>query len=103
MEGTGKKAIGRMRRALSEYFVGGIKTTLPLFRRIMHDAEFCAGRIDTGFLDAFEERRRKENPDPQTQQVASIAAALAFSKREKKKQQGPERSRKSAWAMAARR
>jgi acetyl-CoA carboxylase, biotin carboxylase subunit len=44
-------AIARMRRALDEYFVGGIKTNLPLFRRILDHPDFVAGRIDTGFLD----------------------------------------------------
>src|SRR5215510_4393025 len=44
-------AIARMQRALDEYFVGGIKTNLPLFRRILENPDFAAARIDTGFLD----------------------------------------------------
>jgi len=44
-------AIARMRRALDEYFIGGIKTNLPLFRRILENPDFAAARIDTGFLD----------------------------------------------------
>jgi len=44
-------AIARMRRALDEYFVGGIKTNLPLFRRILEHPDFVAAKIDTGFLD----------------------------------------------------
>ena len=44
-------AIARMRRALDEYFVGGIKTNLPLFRRILEHPDFVDARIDTGFLD----------------------------------------------------
>jgi acetyl-CoA carboxylase, biotin carboxylase subunit len=44
-------AIARMRRALDEYFVGGIKTNLPLFRRILEHPDFINARIDTGFLD----------------------------------------------------
>jgi acetyl-CoA carboxylase biotin carboxylase subunit len=44
-------AIARMRRALDEYFVGGIKTNLPLFRRILAHPDFISARIDTGFLD----------------------------------------------------
>jgi acetyl-CoA carboxylase biotin carboxylase subunit len=45
------QVINRLRRALSEYFIGGIKTNLSLFRRILLDPDFQAGRIDTGFLD----------------------------------------------------
>ena len=44
-------AIARMRRALDEYFIGGIKTNLSLFRRILEHPDFIAARIDTGFLD----------------------------------------------------
>ena len=46
-----KQAISRLTRALHEYFVGGIKTNLSLFRRILNDADFQAGRVDTGYLD----------------------------------------------------
>src|ERR1051326_7712806 len=44
-------AIARMRRVLDESFGGGIKTNLPLFRRILEHPDFVAARIDTGFLD----------------------------------------------------
>ncbi len=44
-------AIARMRRALDEYFVGGIKSNLPLFRRILEHPDFISAKIDTGFLD----------------------------------------------------
>jgi acetyl-CoA carboxylase biotin carboxylase subunit len=54
---TREEAIERMRRALSEYAVGGIKTTLPFFREVMRDEEFVAGRLDTGFIPRFNERR----------------------------------------------
>jgi acetyl-CoA carboxylase biotin carboxylase subunit len=46
-----EQAIERLQRALYEYFVGGIKTNLSLFRRILQDPEFRAAHIDTGFLD----------------------------------------------------
>src|SRR5215472_1559864 len=46
-----EQAASRLRRALNEYFVGGIKTNISLFRRILSDADFQAGRVDTGYLD----------------------------------------------------
>src|SRR5450755_2206450 len=46
-----QQAIMRLTRALNEYFVGGIKTNISLFRRILGDADFQAGRVDTGYLD----------------------------------------------------
>src|SRR6202521_4654591 len=45
------QAISRLTRALHEYFVGGIKTNISLFRRILTDADFQAGKLDTGYLD----------------------------------------------------
>ena len=45
------QAIHRLERALYEYFVGGIKTNISLFRRILKDPDFRAGNIDTGFLE----------------------------------------------------
>lgn len=44
-------AIQRMRRALSEFEIWGVKTTIPLLKRIMTHSEFASGRIDTGFTD----------------------------------------------------
>ncbi len=44
-------AIERMSRALHEYDVRGIKTTIPFFRWLFADPEFRAGRFDTGFID----------------------------------------------------
>ncbi len=46
------RAIARMRRALGEYVVGGIKTTIPLHKRILDSADFRAGRTNTGFLES---------------------------------------------------
>ncbi|HEY6446677.1 MAG TPA: acetyl-CoA carboxylase biotin carboxylase subunit [Acidobacteriaceae bacterium] len=48
---TRKLAIARMLRALDEYVIGGIRTNLGLFRRILRDSDFQAARIDTSYLD----------------------------------------------------
>ena len=45
------QAIMRLERALYEYFVAGIKTNISLFQRILRDADFQAGKLDTGYLD----------------------------------------------------
>ncbi|MDO8738441.1 MAG: hypothetical protein Q7J17_05685, partial [Candidatus Deferrimicrobium sp.] len=44
-------AIERMRRALREYDIWGVRTTIPLLRRIMDHPDFVAGKIHTGFID----------------------------------------------------
>ncbi len=48
-----EEAMARMRRALDEFVIEGIKTTIPLHRRIFNDAEFQKGRVSTGFLERF--------------------------------------------------
>lgn len=47
------EAMARMRRALDEFVIEGIKTTIPLHKRIFNDAEFQKGRVSTGFLERF--------------------------------------------------
>lgn len=54
---TRAESIDRLRRALDEYQLSGIKTTLPFFREIVRDEEFISGRLDTGFIARFNERR----------------------------------------------
>ena len=70
------EAIDRMRRALHEYEVSGIRTTLPFFREVMDDVEFIEGSIDTGFISRFNERRPPEDKDQVAADLAIVAAAL---------------------------
>ena len=48
---TRSSAIDRMRRALDEYYVTGIKTTVPFHAAIMRSGEFREGKYDTGFVE----------------------------------------------------
>ncbi|MBF0127948.1 MAG: acetyl-CoA carboxylase biotin carboxylase subunit [Magnetococcales bacterium] len=50
------EAVARMRRALDEYVISGIKTTLPLHQRILRDGAFVRGRYDLNFLSRFLKR-----------------------------------------------
>jgi len=50
---TRAEAIVRMRRALEMFVVEGIKTSIPLHRKILADPDFAEGRLDTHFLDRF--------------------------------------------------
>jgi len=76
-----EQAIMRLQRALCEYFVAGIKTNISLFQRILSDADFQAGRLDTGYLDRL---LAKANPgmasnasDVDTEALETIAAIAA--------------------------
>ena len=98
------EAIGRMRRALMEYEVGGIKTTLPFFREIMEDEVFISGNLDTGFITNFNQCKKPVEIDQTTRDIAVIAAALAFSSRQKSSavSSNTGASTASRWVMAGR-
>ena len=48
-----QESIARMRRALDEFVIEGIKTTIPLHKRILNDTDFQKGHVSTTFLDRF--------------------------------------------------
>jgi acetyl-CoA carboxylase biotin carboxylase subunit len=50
---TRDEAIARMRRALREFVISGIKTTIPLHARILENPEFCAGDYTIHWLEKF--------------------------------------------------
>jgi acetyl-CoA carboxylase biotin carboxylase subunit len=93
------QAIARLRRALDEYEVLGIRTSLPFFRWMLAQPDFHAARFHTGYLDALLQQRLGEpfsEPDSSLEEVACIAACLAELSR-------PEAAAgDSAWAAAAR-
>ena len=50
---TRQKAIQTAKRALEEIQIGGVKTTIPLFLRLLNHSDFVKGDIDTGFVERF--------------------------------------------------
>ena len=69
------EAILRMRRALNEYRIAGIRTSIPFHQEIMDSTEFIWGTFDTGFLS----RRRISARPPQSiehEQLAAVVAAM---------------------------
>lgn len=71
-----QQAISRLIRALPEYFVGGIKTNLGLFRRILGDSDFQSGKIDTGYLDRLLVAKAGSDDLGVEKSIAAMAAAV---------------------------
>jgi acetyl-CoA carboxylase biotin carboxylase subunit len=73
-----EETIARLRRALEEYTITGIRTNVSLFRRILTEPEFLQGEIHTKWLDELLARPRPPAiaPRPGTEEAAVIAAAL---------------------------
>ncbi|HEV7682935.1 MAG TPA: acetyl-CoA carboxylase biotin carboxylase subunit [Pyrinomonadaceae bacterium] len=104
---TRNESIDRLRRALDEYEVGGIKTTLPFFREIVRDEEFRSARLDTGFIVRFNERREQRAetvaPDQEQEDMAVIAAAIHYAKlRKETSAGGPVAATENPWKMSGR-
>jgi acetyl-CoA carboxylase biotin carboxylase subunit len=77
--GTRDAAVLRMARALGEYEVRGIKTSIPFFRWLLANEDFRAGRFDTGFLDRELARRQGEpfvTVPAEAERIALLAAAI---------------------------
>jgi acetyl-CoA carboxylase biotin carboxylase subunit len=71
------EAILRMRRALNEYRVGGIKTSIPFHQAMMDHTEFIWGTFDTSFLNHFSLRRRKSETEKHEKMAAVVCALIA--------------------------
>ncbi len=69
-------AIDRMRRALDEYSIGGIKTNLAFHRKVMRHPAFLAGDYDTGFIERHKAELVPPPPDPAAVDQAALAAAI---------------------------
>jgi len=73
-----EETVARLRRALDEYTITGIRTNVSLFRRILTEPEFLKGEIHTKWLDELLARPRPPATPlrPGTEEAAAIAAAL---------------------------
>jgi acetyl-CoA carboxylase biotin carboxylase subunit len=71
-----EQTINRLSCALDEYFVGGIKTNISLFRQILRDPEFRAAKLDTGFLDRMPRPTERQPANSAAAEAAVIAAGL---------------------------
>ena len=72
-------ALARMRRALDEYVVAGIRTTVPFFAWLLDQPAFVDGQVHTTFLDeslALRQGRPFVEPTPDLEEVAVMAAVL---------------------------
>jgi acetyl-CoA carboxylase, biotin carboxylase subunit len=72
-----QRAIERMRRAIAEYRVGGIKTNLEFFARVLADEEFRTGSFHTSYIAEFFARAGRAVP-PSDEEVAAARAIAAF-------------------------
>ena len=103
--GTREAAVARMARALGEYQVLGIRTTIPFFLWLMRQPEYIEGRYDTTYLDRLLETRAGvsfSELDEEETDLAAMAAALDTYLRGHRSAEASLGARPTAWIQAAR-
>ncbi len=94
------EALARMRRALDEFEIAGVKTTLPFHRRLLAHPSFAEGLLDTRFLERHELRA---GASPEDETAALLAATLlAHQRRGGAPAAGTAAPAANGWRMAGR-
>jgi len=102
---TRKEAINRMRRALREYTINGVKTTIPFHLAVLHNRDFVKGNVTTSFieqqniLEKLHDYVAEDTKELAEQEKLLIVNTVVSKFRENKQRQ---RKQTSAWAQAAR-
>ncbi len=97
---TRVEAIHRMLRALSEYQVYGIKTTIPFFKRVLLHPKFFAGDYNTHFIPNLE--KEKDGEEAEEKIVALIAAGIKSFTERKKEATSILKRKESNWKIQGR-
>ena len=97
---TRAEAIHRMLRALSEYHVYGIKTTIPFFKRILLHPKFFAGDYNTHFISNLQ--KKKDGKEPEEKEVALIAAGIKIFREKKAGSASLSKRKESNWKFQGR-
>lgn len=87
---TRSEAIHRMQRAISEYYIHGIETTLPLHSKIFHDSDFIKGAIHTQYLSEKLDYFLEEIKTERALKAAIATIAYANLSKETTKQKSPK-------------
>jgi acetyl-CoA carboxylase biotin carboxylase subunit len=98
---TREMAIDRMLRALDEYTIGGIRTNISLFRRILSDPDFRNAAIDTSYLERLLSQALEEEPGDIPQEVIALAAAI-LTNAQKPREEASAVTSPSRWKVAGR-
>jgi len=96
---TREDAIQKMKSALGEYIVLGVKTNIGFLIRVMSNEEFQEGKIDTGFIERHQDLLRPAELDTETALIAASLAMYSSDGEEEKASKKPT----SNWKQYARR
>jgi acetyl-CoA carboxylase biotin carboxylase subunit len=96
--------VARARRAVREYRVEGIATTLPFFDQVLHDSHFLQGDFDVGYVDrrwkGGVEGSKSSSLETERGRVALVAAAVAAYRKQSPPRFASGKKTASAWRQA---
>jgi acetyl-CoA carboxylase biotin carboxylase subunit len=99
--GNRDEAISRMKRAIAEYRIQGVRSNLRFFAELLCDPDFVAGRLSTDFIERlFARRTPRAEISGAALDAAAVAAALAFKDRASAPLPAGPRETWSRWRMA---
>jgi acetyl-CoA carboxylase biotin carboxylase subunit len=100
-----ESAIQRMKRALDDYVLTGIKTSLPFLKKVMEAPDFVNGKYNTQFIEKNMDILMPDNePSQEETDMAAIAAFIDFLNQEEKAGASVQQAKeKSFWKEFGRR
>ncbi len=96
------QAIQRMKRALREYVITGIKTNIPFHLQLLDDPRFVNGEVHTGFLDAEFKMNEPEVEDGNDVVALLMAAVMSHERRSRSGAQPAVLPQPAGWAEKGR-
>ena len=99
-----EEAIERMTRALEEYLIVGIKTTIPFYQLVLRTAAFEKGNVTTSFIDDYFKQEKTSEQNPYENIALAVAAISEFERLTSGFSQIPDPSSKqvNAWKILGR-
>ncbi len=94
---TRQEAIDRMLRALEEYKIKGVKTTIPFHLRVLKHEDFVSGNYDTGIVPKVKVTKKNKNVE-----IAAIAATIVAMADENISFADSGKAESNAWKMSGR-
>jgi acetyl-CoA carboxylase biotin carboxylase subunit len=94
---TRGNAIIAMHRALGDYIISGVETTIPFCRFVMEHEAFTSGKFDTHFAEKYFSPERLQRTDKTEEEIAAVAAALILSEPQNEKNNIPAAETVSKW------
>lgn len=100
---TREEAIGRMKRALYEYKICGIKTSIKFLEKIMETPDFVSGKYNTHFIDNNRDLLMQSSEQDNLEDMVIISAYMDYLKKmEEKMPSGGNNHQQNTWKIYGR-